>query len=166
MTKNMHPLFKIRPMRAEDNAAFLAVVQQCVLEFGYTDSPYITHPEESDLFGQFAHPHSRIYVIEDESGDIVGGGGFGPLRNDPSICELQKVYFLPRVRGKGLGRKLMERLMAEAAPHGFSLFYLETVPEMITAVTLYEKLGFTPTERKKPYGHDCCTIFMQKKVSA
>lgn len=158
-------MFTIRPMTQEDNAAMFAVIRYCVLEFGYVDSPYITQPEESDIYGCFTSPRSNMYVIEDEEGNIVGGGGFGPLKNDPAICEIQKVYFLPKVRGKGLGRKLMERLMAEAAPHGFTLYYLETVPEMITAVTLYEKLGFTPTERKKENGHDCCSIFMQKQVT-
>jgi putative acetyltransferase len=157
--------FIIRPMRANDNAAVLSVIQQCVLEFGYTHSPYVTHPEEEgDIHGCFTVAHSGGYVIEDENGNIVGSGGYAPLHNNNAVCEIQKVYFLPRVRGKGMGRKLVERLMDEAAPHGFREFYLETVPEMITAVTLYEKLGFSPCQRKSADGHNCCSVFMHRAV--
>ena len=58
------------------------------------------------------------------------------------ICELQKVYFRPSLRGLGFGRKILERCIQEAAMAGYRLMYLESVPQMSNAVGIYEKLGF------------------------
>lgn len=160
-------MLTIRPMRKSDNSALLAVIQQCVLEYGYTHSPYVTHAhEEGDIFEGFSAANSCMYVIVDDTDTVIGGGGFAPVQGMENLCEIKKVYFAPRARGVGMGRKLVERLMAEAAPLGFSHYYIETVPEMETAVALYEKLGFTPTTRQSAAGHDCCSMFMHKAITS
>lgn len=157
--------FSTRPMRPEDNAAMLKVIQDCVLEFGYTHSPYLTEPAESDIYGGMQGARSRMYVIESADGEIVGGGGFGPVKNHPQLCEIKRVYFSAKARGHGLGRTLVEQLMSEAADDvAFTHFYIESVPEMATALTLYEKLGFVYAERQGDAGHGCCSIFMLKPI--
>lgn len=153
----------IRPMRKQDNPAMLAVIQQCVTEFGYPHSPYVTQPEEADIFANYTHPLSRMYVLEDAEGHIVGGGGFAPLEGMEDLCEIMQVYFLPRVRGLGLGKKLVTRLMEEASDCGFAGLYIESVPELTTAIRLYESLGFEHIpERLGTGGHAVCTVFMRR----
>lgn len=156
--------FSLRPMTPEDNATLLAVVQQCVLEFGYTHSPYITHPEEGDLYGDMSGERSRMYVLLDADDSIIGGGGFAPVTGAEDYCEIQKVYFLPKARGHGWGKRLVQRLMQEAADSGFSHYYIESVPEMTGAIALYESLGFTPCQRHSTDGHSVCTVYMQRPV--
>lgn len=154
----------LRLMLPDDNAALLAVVQQCVLEFGYPHSPYITHPEEADLYGDMHGESSRMYVLLDATGQIVGGGGFAPVLGAEGYCEIQKVYFLPKARGLGWGKRLVKRLMDEAAELGYTHYYIESVPEMTGAIALYESLGFVPCNRHSTDGHNVCTVYMQRPV--
>lgn len=156
----------IRPMRREDNPALLAIIQQCVLEFGYTDSPYLLDTEnESDIHGHYDRPNARIYVLEDSDGTIVGGGGFAPLEGVDNTCEIMQVYFAPRARRRGWGKTLVKRLMDEATACGYDGFYIETVPEMEAAIGLYASLGFTHLpQRWGRGGHGCCSVFMHRPV--
>jgi len=160
-------MFTIRPMRPDDNPAVLAVIQQCVLEFGYTHSPYVTHAqEEGDIHGHCSGPKSRIYVLQNAQGNIVGAGGFAPVYGAEDLCEIQRVYFLPEARGHGQGRKMVERLMEEAMAFDYRAFYIETVPEMTTAIALYTKLGFRASPRQGTGGHhDCCSVFMLRPIN-
>lgn len=52
----------------------------------------------------YSQPGHAYWVVEYE-GEVVGGGGIAPLAGSESdICELQKMYFLPAIRGKGLAK--------------------------------------------------------------
>lgn len=160
------PDITIRPMRQSDNAAMLAVIQHCVLEFGYTHSPYVTDAEnEGDIFEHYDRAGCRMYVLEDADSTLLGGGGFAPLEGEKDVCEIMQVYFAPRARGHGWGKTLVKRLMDEAIASGYDGFYIETVPEMQAAIGLYESLGFTPLpQRWGVGGHGCCSIFMHRRA--
>ena len=104
-------------------------------------------------------------MVEKE-GRIVGGAGIAPLVNgDPTICELQKMYFLPETRGKGIGAEMMESCLQAAQEFGFKKCYIETFPFMIAAQKLYKKSGFeyidTPMGNT---GHSSCPIWMLKDL--
>jgi putative acetyltransferase len=48
--------------------------------------------------------------VENE-GKVVGGCGVAPLENaDVSVCELQKMYFAPEIRGTGCAEKIIENV--------------------------------------------------------
>lgn len=152
----------MRLLDESDVPTLSAVLRQCVADMGIFYSPYLTDPTALDgFYTQYQQPRSNYYVIEDDNGTVLGGGGYAPLTGAASICEIQKLYFSPLLQGKGYGKKLVRRLMAEAESVGFKGFYLETVPEMTGAIALYEKLGFVKTEtRLGTSGHACCTVFM------
>jgi putative acetyltransferase len=52
------------------------------------------------------------------------------------------MYLLPEARGLGLGRSIIEKCLAAALEAGFKQVYLETMPELHRALTIYEKFGF------------------------
>ena len=52
------------------------------------------------------------------------------------------MYFLPSVRGLGLGRMMLTALLDEARRRGARSVYLETNRVLKDAMRLYEKLGF------------------------
>ncbi|RVU23335.1 GNAT family N-acetyltransferase [Sandaracinomonas limnophila] len=117
------------------------------------------------MFEQYQKPQSVYFVVEKE-GRIVGGAGIAPLVNgDPTICELQKMYFLPETRGKGIGAEMMESCLQAAQEFGFKKCYIETFPFMIAAQKLYKKSGFeyidTPMGNT---GHSSCPIWMLKDL--
>lgn len=60
------------------------------------------------------------------------------------VCELQKMYCLPEVRGTGVSHALMDTAI-EYAKKYYAKCYLETLENMVAAQRFYEKYGFTRT---------------------
>ena len=97
---------------------------------------------------------------------MVGGGGIAPLAGSESdICELQKMYFLPAIRGKGLAIKLALMAMEQAREMGFKRCYLETTAFLKEAIGLYEHLGFQHIDYALGCtGHVDCEVRMLREL--
>jgi putative acetyltransferase len=157
----------IRLVISSDNAAVASIIRTVMPEFGAGGRGFAIHdPEVDDISNAFKGSSRSAYFVCEVDGKIVGGGGVAPLLGgDRNTCELKKMYFLPEGRGKGLGRKLVERCLEAAKEIGFEYCYLETFNTMKDAMVLYEKTGF----EKIPgplgnTGHFACDIFYKKKL--
>jgi putative acetyltransferase len=110
-------------------------------------------------------PGSRYYVglIDDH---IAGGGGIYPSPGLPdNVCELVKMYLRATARGKGLGRQLLGACLDFARQHGYKQVYIETMPELQTAVSIYEKYGFRYLDGPMGNtGHYGCSIWMLREL--
>lgn len=156
----------IRPIHALDNTVIASIIRRTLAEFG-ANKPGTVYfdPTTDDLFSLFSVPGSAYFIAEVE-GKIVGGSGLFPTKGLPEgCCELVKLYLLPEMRGQGLGLMLMEKCFQKAIDLGFSEMYLETMPELRTAIGLYEKAGFTflsgPMGQS---GHFGCDLWMIKHL--
>ena len=93
-----------------------------------------------------ADPNSHLYVIREED-RIVACASLcifhQPFSTDATI---ESVVVSSSMRGKGLGRKLMEHLMEEAARMKVGCIHLTSNPKREAANALYQKMGF---ERKE-----------------
>ena len=119
-----------RRLEKGDNPVIAALIRTILEEF-HIDRPgtAYTDPTTDDLFSLFAEPRSVYYVAQRDS-IIVGGCGIFPTDGLPGDCvELVKYYVLPRERGHGIGKKLMELCIEKARQFGYNSLYLETVPE-------------------------------------
>ena len=156
----------IRPIEKKDNIAIALVIRTVLIELevpkvgtAYAD-PCLDY-----LFETYDKPKSDYFVVEND-GKIIGGAGVSQLENgDPTICELQKMYFLPEARGLGLGTKIMEKCLQSAKDFGFKKCYLETMPNMDDAQKLYKKVGFEYLcEPLGNTGHNSCPVWMIKNL--
>jgi putative acetyltransferase len=156
-----------RKIEKRDNREIAELIRGVFREFKI-DKPGTVYfdPTTDDLFALFSVPGSE-YWIADKDGVIIGGCGVYPTPGLPAGCaELVKLYLSPVHRGKGIGWQLMERTFESARKLGYTQLYLESLPELDRAISLYEKAGF----RHIPVplgnsGHFGCNIWMLKELA-
>ena len=91
---------------------------------------------------EYAAPKGAFLLAED-SGQYVACIGLRAFAGD--VGEIKRLYVVPAARGTGLGRVLVERIIAVARELGYSSLLLDTLPFMKEAQALYLSLGFEPT---------------------
>lgn len=157
----------MRRLTLQDNPAIARVIRQVPAKYGLTaDKGYtVADPNLDELYQVYSRPGHAYWVVEYE-GEVVGGGGIAPLAGSESdICELQKMYFLPAIRGKGLAKKLALKAMEEAREMGFKRCYLETTAFLKEAIGLYEHLGFQHIDYALGCtGHVDCEVRMLREL--
>jgi putative acetyltransferase len=100
--------------------------------------------ELASLPGDYAAPDGRLLLAEYE-GQLAGCVALHQLNTGAGfeVCEMKRLYLRPQFRGKGLGRALADRIIAEARQIGYVRMRLDTVePVMKDAVAMYRRLGF------------------------
>lgn len=155
----------IREIEQKDNAAVEAIIRYCLKEYGGDHEGTAWCDPDLGRFSEiYGKPEMRYWVAEDETGQILGGAGYGPLPGRTGVCELQKMYTLPEARGTGIAHRLMETVLKEAAAH-YDLCYLETFGNMTRAQNFYRKHGFErTTEPMGATGHTACDVFFTKQL--
>ena len=154
----------IRPIEEKDNAAIAAIIRSVLTEFNAAKCGTVYYdPTTDDLFHLFAK-EKAAYFIAEMDGSVVGGCGIYPTEGLPDgCCELVKLYLLPEARRMGLGKQLIEQSTFMAKQFGYTSLYLESLPELTRAVSLYEKTGFAHLPSalgdSKHFG---CSLWMMK----
>ena len=148
----------IRPIRPSDDPALAAIIREVMKSVGADVAGSSIHDAEVDaMHASYTGPRAAYFVVED--GDrVLGGGGIGPLAGgDADTCELRKMYFLPELRGRGYGERVLHQCLAAARERGYRRCYLETRAGMEAAQKLYVKTGFQPTcQALGATGHSAC----------
>ncbi len=115
-------------------------------EYGLEPDLQGTDVDLTDIEAHYIKRGGVFEIIEDERGNLLGTVGLYPM-NDETV-ELRKMYFAKNLRGKGFGKKTLERMIEKAREFGFKKIYLETASVLKEAVKLYEKFGFKETNEK------------------
>lgn len=104
--------------------------------------------ELAGLPGKYAPPAGRILLAY--FGALPAGCvALRPL--SAGSCEMKRLYVRPVLRGEGIGRRLIQRALNDAREAGYSQIYVDTLPSMREAQTLYESFGFRDSA---PYCHN------------
>jgi ribosomal protein S18 acetylase RimI-like enzyme len=95
----------------------------------------------------FAHPDVRICVAG-RAGDVVAMGmgrvGVASLVSDERSLDLTSVVVRPDRRGRGLGRAIVDDLLAFGRSHGVRVVSLRVFAENHDAVAFWTSLGLRP----------------------
>jgi ribosomal protein S18 acetylase RimI-like enzyme len=93
----------------------------------------------SALRRQMMTEQHRFFIAELDNKPI-GFASFGPLP-EPNTFKLHKLYVLPGIQGKGIGKALVEFIVKELEPEKAQTLLLN-VNRHNKAKTFYERLGF------------------------
>lgn len=92
-------------------------------------------------------------VLAEQGGQVVGGAGViwqslppSPRSLPVTRAYLLNVYVQPSARGQGLGRRMLQHLLAECARRGVATVSLHASE---AGRPVYERLGFTPTNEMR-----------------
>lgn len=156
----------VREILPKDNQAIEKVIRDCLIEFGANhDGTAWADPDLGRFSEIYNTEGNKYWVAEADDGIILGGVGIGNLDGTDGICELQKMYCIPEVRGKGISHKLM-KIALEYAKKYYKKCYLETLENMIQAQKFYQKYGFVRTyESVVETDHFACDVKFIKELN-
>ena len=106
-----------------------------------------------------------VTVWEIRDGDnLVGCGGLKELSSTHG--EIKSMHTLAAKRGAGLGRKMLEHVMAEATARGYQRLSLETgsMEGFKPSRTLYQSCGFKICPPFADYEEDPNSVFMTRQL--
>jgi putative acetyltransferase len=156
----------IRTIQPADNPFLSRIVKDTLAEFGANKPGTVYYDPTTDTLFELFQTKGAAYFVAEVDGKIAGGGGIYPTDGLPAeTCELVKMYLLPQARGTGLGRTLIEKSLAFAKDAGYKHVYLETMPELKQALSMYAKFGFEYL--KGPMGnsgHTGCSLWMLRSL--
>ncbi|PMJ91685.1 GNAT family N-acetyltransferase [Vibrio sp. 10N.261.55.A7] len=142
------------------------VIKAVGMEYGAVGEGFGPSDAEVDSMSTFYTLQNRSrYLVALLDGKVVGGCGLAPFGHDGKTCELKKLFLLEESRGLGLGKRLSLDCLAFAKEQGFTQCYLDTLSNMVSAVRLYENLGFE--HLPKPFEdteHNGCDVWMLKQL--
>jgi putative acetyltransferase len=153
---------EIRLFQPGDEAAFLRLNEEWIVKH------FVLEEKDRAVLGD---PVKYIFSI---GGEIV----FATIGDETVGCcalvpegdgtyEVAKMAVTQAHQGRGIGRKILERVVAEGRRIGATRLYLETNSKLPSATHLYEKLGFrhVPAERLKPSLYRRADVFMEMVLS-
>jgi putative acetyltransferase len=138
-----------------------SLFEQYWASFGFDPSFQNFGEEVAGLPGKYSPPAGRLALA------LIGGeaAGCAALRElDRRRCEAKRIFVRPKFRGCGLGRALLDWVIAEARSSGYAELLADTMPVMTRALEMYERLGF---ERTGPYAAEPTpgAIFLRLRLS-
>jgi len=117
-------------------------------------------PESNHLLDveALAAPNVR-FIVARRGAEVVGCGA---LRIHGDSGEVKRMYVVPAARGQRLGRRILDRIEAEARREGLGCLRLETGIYQPEALGLYRSAGYAEREAFAPYAPDPLSVFMEK----
>ncbi len=156
----------IRKIAATDDASIAGIIRQSLEDFNAVKQGTVYFDKTTDHLFDVFQVNKATYFIAEINGRVVGGGGIYPTDGlSENTCELVKMYVTSEARGKGIGKLLLNECIAQAKAAGYSLMYIETMPELTNAIEMYKKNGFKFIPKALANsGHVGCDLFMLKHL--
>jgi len=156
----------IRKIQPKDNHKIAQIIKATLIEYGLpTMGTAFEDKETVSMYDAYLSDREVYYVLEID-GEVLGGGGIKQLKGSKeTTCELQKMYFDPKARGKGYGQLFFDACMQAAKEFGYEECYLESASALKAAIHIYEKNGFKHLKNHiGDTGHFSCSVWMLKEL--
>ncbi len=103
------------------------------------------------------------FVVATRADTPVGCGAVRQV--DGGTGEIKRMYVVPAMRGRGVGRAILEAIEAEARGLGLTRLVLETGVRQIEAIALYERAGYARIPAFGEYvGSSATSVCMAKDL--
>jgi GNAT superfamily N-acetyltransferase len=124
------------------------------------------YPDWTPTTGPSVDPHELEppdgeFLVVYVNGEAVGCGGFKRL--DRRTAEIKRMFVSAERRGRGLGRRILERLEDDATQAGYELARLDTGDKQPAALHLYRSAGYR--EIPDYNGNPAATYWFEKQLS-
>lgn len=136
--------FIIRNWQESDRTLASQVISTVLLEYGLPWQPEEADKDVLQIEAYYLATGGEFWVIEQQN-QIVGTAAYYPINRGEKAVEIRKMYLLPKVRGLGLGKYLLQQIETVIASRGFEQIWIETASILTEAVKLYESHGYLPT---------------------
>jgi L-amino acid N-acyltransferase YncA len=135
---------RLRLATAADAEAICRIYNQGIEDRVATLETELRTPEERRRWLAARGERHPVIVAEDERGAVVGWGSLNPFnpREAYRFVADFSIYVDRAVRGKGVGARMLERLIQLARDLGYHKMVLSAFPTNAGGMALYTKLGF------------------------
>jgi ribosomal protein S18 acetylase RimI-like enzyme len=140
----VQPALSVEPARPEDYDRIAELTVGVYVSDGLVTDAYTA--ELVDVPGRASR--SELLVVRDAEARIVGSvalvltGDFGQVTISDEESAFRMLAVEPRVRGQGIGERLVTTCLDRARAAGKRRMVLSTAPRMTAAHRLYERMGF------------------------
>jgi L-amino acid N-acyltransferase YncA len=138
----------IRPVRLEDDIAGIATIYAHAVKHG-TASFELEPPSQAEMAERFGRLIEGNFpcLVADIDGRIAGYAYAGPYRTRPGYRYTveDSIYIEPEAHGRGIGRRLLTELIAQAEARGFrQMIAVIGDSAQWPSIALHRSLGFIP----------------------
>jgi ribosomal protein S18 acetylase RimI-like enzyme len=133
------PQIVVRPFQPADQPAVKTLILAGLSDHWRRLDPD-KNPDLDDVATSYAGATFLVAYREDE---LVGTGALVPLSS--TTAEIKRMSVAAKYRRQGIGRLLLDHLLAQARSHGCDHIQLETTATWQQAINFYQKAGFRLT---------------------
>jgi putative acetyltransferase len=148
--------YHVRPWESKDRQPVASLIHQVLTEHGLGWDP--TEADVDVIQVEKYYEQGQFWVLE-HADSLVGTGAY--YARSSRIVELRKMYFIPSIRGLGLGRRLLESLEQDAYQRGYEEAWIETSTLLPKAIRLYEGAGYERV-MESPEVARCDRVYQKK----
>ena len=146
---------KIVPYEPKLKDGVFAFTKKCFEKLGKNFEPEGRH----ECYNDIERHYVKFFCLV-EGNRIVGTVALKKL--DEYTAELKSLYLAQELRGKGLGKQLLDKAIMSARELGFTSIVLDSMSKYTDAVKLYEKVGFKHIERYND--NQYADVFMKMEI--
>jgi GNAT superfamily N-acetyltransferase len=134
------PMMRPVPATAAVAADVIELLARIWAEYDFVWDPETEFPDLFTFDVHYAPPRGAFWVVRDEIGRVVGS--IGVQRVDARTAEIRRLYLDKHLRGRGLGRALVEEVLAWCRANGYTRLVLWSDTRFEQSHLLYDRMGF------------------------